>query len=68
MGGGGPISNAPGSLIGRADDLAYITAFVGQVAVSSGALLLSGEATLRSGARSQRPPDLSHLIEATPCR
>jgi hypothetical protein len=40
MGGGGPISNAPGSLIGRADNLAYITAFVGQAAVSDGALLL----------------------------
>ena len=44
MGGGGLISKAPGSLIGRDDDLEYITAFVGQAAVSGGALLLSGEA------------------------
>jgi hypothetical protein len=44
MGGGGPISKAPGSLIGRDDDLEYITAFVDKAAVSGGALLLSGEA------------------------
>ena len=44
MGGGTPIGKAPGSLIGRDDDLEYITAFVGQAAVSGGALLLSGEA------------------------
>lgn len=44
MGGGGPISKVPGSLIGRDDDLEYITAFADQAAVSGGALLLSGEA------------------------
>ncbi len=44
MGGGGPVSKAPGSLIGRADDLEFITTFVDQAAVSGGALLLSGEA------------------------
>ncbi len=44
MGGGTPIGQAPGSLIGRADDLEYITAFVDRAAVSGGALLLSGEA------------------------
>jgi len=44
MGGGARISKAPGSLIGRDDDLEYITAFVDQAAVSGGALLLSGEA------------------------
>ncbi len=44
MDGGTPISKAPGSLIGRDDDLEYITAFVDQAAVSGGALLLSGEA------------------------
>ena len=44
MGGGTPIGKASRSLIGRSDDLAYITAFVDQAAVSGGALLLSGEA------------------------
>jgi hypothetical protein len=34
----------PGSLIGRDGDVAHITAFVDQAAVSGGALLLSGEA------------------------
>ena len=43
MGGGTRIDKAPGSLIGRNDDLEYITAFVDQAAVSGGALL-SGEA------------------------
>ena len=46
MGGGARINQAPGSLIGRNDDLDYITAFVDQAAVSGGALLLSGEAGL----------------------
>ena len=40
----GLISKAPGSPIGRAEDLEFITAFVDQAAVSGGALLLSGEA------------------------
>ena len=44
MGSGGSIGVAPGSLIGRGDDLEYIAAFVDQAAVSGGALLLSGEA------------------------
>ena len=44
MGGGDLMSMAPGSLIGRDDDLEYITAFVDQAAGSGGALLLSGEA------------------------
>jgi MoxR-like ATPase len=44
MGGGDLISKARGSLIGRDDDLQYITAFVDQAAVSGGALLLAGEA------------------------
>jgi DNA-binding CsgD family transcriptional regulator len=44
MGSDTPIGQAPGSLIGRADDLEYITAFVDRAAVSGGALLLSGEA------------------------
>ena len=44
MGGGDLISKARGSLIGRDDDLQYITAFVDQAAVSGGAVLLSGEA------------------------
>jgi predicted ATPase len=44
LGGGARISKAPGSLIGRNDDLEYITAFVDRAAVSGGALLLSGEA------------------------
>ena len=35
---------SPGSLIGRDDDLGYITAFVDQAAESGGALLLSGAA------------------------
>jgi MoxR-like ATPase len=42
--GGGDLVNAAGPLIGRADDLEYLTAFVDQAAVSGGALLLSGEA------------------------
>jgi hypothetical protein len=46
MGGGARINQAPASLIGRHDDLDYITAFVDQAAVSGGALLLSGEAGL----------------------
>ncbi len=42
---GSAVNNkAPGSLIGRDEDLEYVTAFVDQVAVSGGALLLSGEA------------------------
>jgi hypothetical protein len=44
MGGGTPAGQAPGSLIGRADDLGYITAFVDQATVHGGALMLSGEA------------------------
>ena len=40
MGGGTQI----GSLIGRDDDLEYLTAFADRAAVSGGALLLSGEA------------------------
>lgn len=44
MGGGTPIGKAPGPLIGRDDDLEYITAFADRAAVSGGALLLSGEA------------------------
>ncbi len=44
MGSGALIRKAPGSLIGRDDDLEYITTFVDQAAVSGGALLLSGEA------------------------
>ena len=44
MGGGGDLVRAPGQLIGRAGDLAYLTAFADQAAVSGGALLLSGEA------------------------
>jgi len=44
MGGGTRIGKAPGSLIGRDNDLEYITAFVDQATVSGGALLLSGEA------------------------
>ena len=35
--GGGDLVNAPGPLIGRADDLEYLTAFVDQAAVSGGA-------------------------------
>jgi hypothetical protein len=46
VGGGARINQAPASLIGRHDDLDYITAFVDQAAVSGGALLLSGEAGL----------------------
>jgi type II secretory pathway predicted ATPase ExeA len=42
--GGARIGEAPGSLIGRADDLEYIAAFADRAAVSGGALLLSGEA------------------------
>jgi DNA-binding CsgD family transcriptional regulator len=38
------ISHEPGSLIGRDDDLEYLTAFADRAAVSGGALLLSGEA------------------------
>lgn len=44
MAGGALTGKTPGSLIGRDDDLEYITAFVDQAAVSGGALLLSGEA------------------------
>ena|SRR5690242_8336118 len=44
MGGGALGQSAPGALVGRADDLGYLTAFVDQAAVSGGALLLSGEA------------------------
>jgi MoxR-like ATPase len=44
MGGGTPIGKAPGPLIGRDDDLEYITALADRAAVSGGALLLSGEA------------------------
>ena len=44
MGGGTRIGAVPGSLIGRGDDLEYLTAFVDQAALSGGALLLSGEA------------------------
>jgi DNA replication protein DnaC len=44
MAGGDLMSKAPGSLIGRDDDLEYITAFVDQAAGSGSALLLSGEA------------------------
>jgi DNA-binding CsgD family transcriptional regulator len=44
MGGGTRISKVPGSLIGRDDDLEYITVFVDQAAAGGGALLLSGEA------------------------
>jgi pimeloyl-ACP methyl ester carboxylesterase len=44
LGGSARISKAPGSLIGRNDDLEYITAYVDRAAVSGGALLLSGEA------------------------
>src|SRR5689334_13465160 len=44
MGGGAPGGQPPGSLFGRDDDLAYITAFADRAAVSGGALLLSGEA------------------------
>jgi hypothetical protein len=44
MGSGALPGQAPGSLIGRDDNLEYITAFVDQAAVSGGALLLSGEA------------------------
>jgi DNA-binding CsgD family transcriptional regulator len=41
---GGDLASAPAPLIGRADDVAYLTGFVDQAAVSGGALLLSGEA------------------------
>ena len=41
---GAQSGKAPRSLIGREDDLEYVTAFVDQAAVSGGALLLSGEA------------------------
>jgi DNA-binding CsgD family transcriptional regulator len=41
---GARISHEPGSLIGRDDDLEYLTAFTDRAAVSGGALLLSGEA------------------------
>jgi len=44
MGRGTRIGNGPGSLIGRDDDLGYLTAFVDRAAFSGGALLLSGEA------------------------
>ena len=44
MGGGAPGGQPPGSLFGRDDDLASITAFADRAAVSGGALLLSGEA------------------------
>lgn len=44
MGDGARISHEPGSLIGRDDDLEFITVFVDRAAVSGGALLLSGEA------------------------
>jgi tRNA A37 threonylcarbamoyladenosine biosynthesis protein TsaE len=44
VGGGARIGEAPGSLIGRADDLGYIAAFADRAAVSGDALLLSGEA------------------------
>ena len=44
MAGGDLMSEAPGSLIGRDNDLENITAFVDQAAGSGGALLLSGEA------------------------
>jgi hypothetical protein len=44
IGGGVLIGKTPGSLIGRDDDLEYVTAFVDQAAASGGALLLSGEA------------------------
>jgi predicted ATPase len=44
MGGDARIGTARGPLIGRDDDLEYITAFVDRAAVSGGALLLSGEA------------------------
>jgi hypothetical protein len=44
MGGGTRIGIVPGSLIGRGDDLEYLTAFVDQAVLPGGALLLSGEA------------------------
>jgi DNA-binding CsgD family transcriptional regulator len=44
MGGGASAGQSPGALIGRSDDLGYVTAFVDQAAVHGGALLLSGEA------------------------
>jgi DNA invertase Pin-like site-specific DNA recombinase len=43
MGSGAQIGKAPGSLIGRDDDLEYITAFVDQAAVSGGALSMAAE-------------------------
>jgi DNA-binding CsgD family transcriptional regulator len=43
-GGGDPVDEAPGALIGRGYDLEYIIAFADRAAVSGGALLLSGEA------------------------
>jgi hypothetical protein len=59
MGGGTPIGQAPGSLIGRADDLEYITAFVDRAAVSGGALLLSGEAGVGFSALALAPYQLT---------
>ena len=44
MADGAQSGQTPRSLIGREDDLEYVTAFVDQSAVSGGALLLSGEA------------------------
>jgi hypothetical protein len=44
MGGGTPTGTVLGSLIGRDDDLEYLTAFADRAAVCGGALLLSGEA------------------------
>jgi predicted ATPase len=44
MSDGAVTSKTPGSLIGRAEDLEYIPAFVDQAAASGDALLLSGEA------------------------
>jgi DNA-binding CsgD family transcriptional regulator len=44
MSDGGPVGGAPGSLVGRADDLEFVFSFADRAAVSGGALLLSGEA------------------------
>jgi len=57
--GGGDLVNAPGPLIGRADDLEYLTAFVDQATVSGRALLLSGRSrkvARQTAARSPHPP------------
>jgi transcriptional regulator with GAF, ATPase, and Fis domain len=44
MSAGTPVHRTPDRLFGRGDDLEYLTGFVDEVAVSDGALLLSGEA------------------------